>query len=710
MSNSFFVFLPSNVTDYPDNQPNKFRVRLPKALNFNGSWVCGLHSISYPYSWSTIGTLDEQWIDIHFTDIGVAEEDKHRIVRVPVPRSSQNRVEQLRDFLTTTLRNHVNAKLKPLPREEEADRNRTKPLYSPPSAKRARRDLKLSSPPRYEKALAKPLDSPPKHVQTPAKPLDSPPRYEKAPAKPLDSPPRHEQVPKQPLDSPPLYDESKQQKPQKSPEKPATTKPPTPSASTPPPIPKSVAPAVVPKLSQPIAPVAPPTPTAKPVATHPPAKTPSFSSPPPAKTPPPPAKTPPPPPPAKTSPPPPAKTASPPPPAKTASPPPPAKTTSPPSPAKTASPLPPAKTASPPPLAAKQPSSVNSTPASKIKPAKTVQPPPPKQKTPSKPSVSPILESPPRDDESNRTIVKSSPPRLEEANKTIAKPTTFDTKEVMPTEPVAAALTQLADLPENILSIRINPLPVVPRSVSIQYLDDVERFKVSFNAGLIRHLSFSPQLGYVLGFENPQHKVSLMDGLALDIARKLELKPARYAVRKTLMKSLFISHGRFEFTSNLFMDQIPRRITMGLVANADYVGTLSRSPFNFQPFNVREISIIANGRSYPQAAYDLDYPNWKYVRPFNDMNEAVGFANSSESNGITLEQFGLTHCIYVFNLTSSGDDQAALFDLIRNGTTAVSIKFNQAVPAGGIMLVVMGECDSLVMLDKNRSISTDITI
>ncbi|KAL3075386.1 hypothetical protein niasHT_033616 [Heterodera trifolii] len=201
----------------------------------------------------------------------------------------------------------------------------------------------------------------------------------------------------------------------------------------------------------------------------------------------------------------------------------------------------------------------------------------------------------------------------------------------------------------------------------------------------------------VVGLKMYVKKVSLMDGLALDIARKLELKPARYAVRKTLMKSLFISHGRFEFTSNLFMDQIPRRITMGLVANADYVGTLSRSPFNFQPFNVREISIIANGRSYPQAAYDLDYPNWKYVRPFNDMNEAVGFANSSESNGITLEQFGLTHCIYVFNLTSSGDDQAALFDLIRNGTTAVSIKFNQAVPAGGIMLVVMGECDSLVM-------------
>uniref|UniRef100_A0A914HAS4 Integrase catalytic domain-containing protein n=1 Tax=Globodera rostochiensis TaxID=31243 RepID=A0A914HAS4_GLORO len=214
----------------------------------------------------------------------------------------------------------------------------------------------------------------------------------------------------------------------------------------------------------------------------------------------------------------------------------------------------------------------------------------------------------------------------------------------------------------------------------------------------------------VTGLKMYVKKVSLMDGLALDIARKLELKPARYAVRKTMMKSMFISQGRFEFTSNIFMDQIPRRVILGLVANEDYVGTSARSPFNFQPFNVREISIVANGRSYPQAPYDLDYPNKKYVRAFNDMNEAVGFANTTESNGITFEQYGTTHCIYVFNMTSSGDDQAGLFDLIKNGTTAVCIKFSHAVPLGGIMLVVMGECDSLVMLDKNRSISSDITI
>uniref|UniRef100_A0A914LNJ7 Major sperm protein n=1 Tax=Meloidogyne incognita TaxID=6306 RepID=A0A914LNJ7_MELIC len=205
-------------------------------------------------------------------------------------------------------------------------------------------------------------------------------------------------------------------------------------------------------------------------------------------------------------------------------------------------------------------------------------------------------------------------------------------------------------------------------------------------------------------------KMDLMDGLALDIARKLDTKPARYAIRKTMMKPLFISMGRYDFNANLFMDQIPRRITLGLVSNSDYVGNLGRSPFNFQNFNVREITIIANGRSYPQTLYDLDYENGKYVRAFNDMNDAIGLATSSESNGITYQQYGTTHCIYIFNLTNSGDDQGGLFDLIKNGTTSVNIKFSQPVPEGGIMLVAMGEADSLIILDKNRTIASDTTI
>jgi hypothetical protein len=149
---------------------------------------------------------------------------------------------------------------------------------------------------------------------------------------------------------------------------------------------------------------------------------------------------------------------------------------------------------------------------------------------------------------------------------------------------------------------------------------------------------------------------------------------------------------------------------MGLVANSDFVGNIKTSPFNFKPFSVREISIIANGRTFPQASYDLDYANSRYVRAFYDQNEAIGFTNTLEGNGISYDRFGRTHCIYVFNLTNSGEDQAGLFDLIKNGTTAVDIKFAAPVPDGGAVLVVLGEMDSLTMIDRNRSIASDTTI
>lgn len=205
-------------------------------------------------------------------------------------------------------------------------------------------------------------------------------------------------------------------------------------------------------------------------------------------------------------------------------------------------------------------------------------------------------------------------------------------------------------------------------------------------------------------------KISLLDGLAMDIAKKLDLKPVRYAVRKSMMKSFFISAGHFEYNANLFQDQIPRRIILGLVANTDYVGNVKTSPFNFKHFDVREISVIANGRQYPQAPYELDYENGKYVRPFHDMNDAIGFVNTGGGNSISYTRYGKTHCIYVFNLTNSGEDQGGMFDLIKNGTTAVNIKFKKQVPTGGVMLVVFGEVDSLIMLDKNRTISSDTTI
>uniref|UniRef100_A0A1I8BEQ5 Uncharacterized protein n=1 Tax=Meloidogyne hapla TaxID=6305 RepID=A0A1I8BEQ5_MELHA len=181
---------------------------------------------------------------------------------------------------------------------------------------------------------------------------------------------------------------------------------------------------------------------------------------------------------------------------------------------------------------------------------------------------------------------------------------------------------------------------------------------------------------------------------------------------EVLACKLYVKKIETEFNANLWMDQVPRRIILGMVANADFVGQQRTTPFFFQNFNLRDISITAGGVTFPTAPYSLDFPNGKYARIYHDMQEAIGYAGTLESNGISMFRYANGgFCFFVFNLTNSQEDNGPeMFDLIKNGATSVKMTFNKPVPKGGVVLIAMGESDSLLMLDKNRTISTDISV
>jgi len=94
--------------------------------------------------------------------------------------------------------------------------------------------------------------------------------------------------------------------------------------------------------------------------------------------------------------------------------------------------------------------------------------------------------------------------------------------------------------------------------------------------------------------------VDLMDGLSLDLARKLDVSPARYSMRKSMLKSDFISEGRLEYNANIFTNEVPRRVIVGFLVKDSFQGDVNTSPFSFRNFNIRDITIVANGRNYPQ--------------------------------------------------------------------------------------------------------------
>ena len=91
------------------------------------------------------------------------------------------------------------------------------------------------------------------------------------------------------------------------------------------------------------------------------------------------------------------------------------------------------------------------------------------------------------------------------------------------------------------------------------------------------------------------------------------------------------------------------------------------------------------------------------------MHKAIGFTNSTASNGISLVKFKKSHTIYAFNLTNSMEDTTS-FDLIKSGSTNINVRFNADVPINGLTLIAFAEFDSLIFIDKNRNIVTDYNV
>ncbi|KAL3071138.1 hypothetical protein niasHS_015880 [Heterodera schachtii] len=160
--------------------------------------------------------------------------------------------------------------------------------------------------------------------------------------------------------------------------------------------------------------------------------------------------------------------------------------------------------------------------------------------------------------------------------------------------------------------------------------------------------------------------IEVQPSLNMSLYKTLEKQPATYAVRKTEIKSSYISVGRYEFEYNVFSSTIPRRVTIALVDNSAFNGDYKMSPFKFDPFDIREISVHAGGMVYPVVPYKLNFSKNYFVRPFVDMYEALGMANSERSFDITMSQFKDGWTFFVIPLNSTLDDSCG-FELLRSG-------------------------------------------
>jgi len=93
-------------------------------------------------------------------------------------------------------------------------------------------------------------------------------------------------------------------------------------------------------------------------------------------------------------------------------------------------------------------------------------------------------------------------------------------------------------------------------------------------------------------------KVKLSSAVFLAHAKALEDSNAKYPVRRVVCKSITVSNGLHDVSyEKLFSGQLPNRIIVSLVCNDAFSASKDHNPFNFEHYNVSEISVYADGQN-----------------------------------------------------------------------------------------------------------------
>lgn len=202
-------------------------------------------------------------------------------------------------------------------------------------------------------------------------------------------------------------------------------------------------------------------------------------------------------------------------------------------------------------------------------------------------------------------------------------------------------------------------------------------------------------------------KVKLSPSLFLAHAKGLELRSAKYPIRRVVCKSFTVPRNVSDFTNEkLFSGKLPVRLVIGLVDNAAFNGSKAKNPFNFKHFNANEISVHIDGQQQ-QAIKPLrpDFVNGHYISAYLSLFSGTNKIHRDEGNYVARNDYPNGYALYAFDLSPDLAEEDH-FNLSREGSVRLVMRFGEALPAA-VSVIAYAEFENLIEVDRNRNVLFD---
>ena len=197
--------------------------------------------------------------------------------------------------------------------------------------------------------------------------------------------------------------------------------------------------------------------------------------------------------------------------------------------------------------------------------------------------------------------------------------------------------------------------------------------------------------------------IKLAGVLYKSIINKTVLYPyTRVKIKEDIIPAGGKSHNIANFVSGV----LPQKIIIGLVENEATNGSFRKNPFNFQNWNLSELSLIVNGNVHGGSPLELDYADGQFESGYWELFAATGKKYRNDGMLIEREDYKSGYALYAFNISPSECNIGEYKDPERNGTINIECKFSEAIPTT-LTLCAYLQFENTITINTAKRITTD---
>lgn len=201
-------------------------------------------------------------------------------------------------------------------------------------------------------------------------------------------------------------------------------------------------------------------------------------------------------------------------------------------------------------------------------------------------------------------------------------------------------------------------------------------------------------------------KVKIAPDILVAHMKALDVSPAKYPITRVDLKTFTITAGLQSKTVEWGSGAVPRRLILGLVTNKAFNGDYGVNPFNFHHHNLNFLAAYVDSQQIPSRALTPNFATEEYIESYYSLFSGTGIHYSDEGNAISRTDYGYGYTLYALDLTPCMSASQDNWDLQRQGTIRIELRFSQAV-SEPLNLIVFAEHDNLIQIDKQRTVIVD---